>query len=93
MARVDSEAFLDKEVSRVYIAANVGEAERVEKALTDDGFDYLVEIERFTRAVLGIFPSEYPGASFYVLSGQAASARKTLSGAGLRAGLQQGHGF
>lgn len=89
MARLDSEAFLDKEVSRVYIAGNVREAERAEKALTAEGFDYLVEIERFTVAVLAIFPSEYPGASFYVLSGRTASARKILFAAGLRAGLQE----
>lgn len=89
MARVDSEAFLEKEVSRVYIAGSVREAERVEKALNEEGFDYLVEIERFTKAVLGIFTSEYSGASFYVLSGQATSARKALSAAGLRASLQE----
>ncbi len=88
MARLDSEAFLDKEVSRVYIAASVAEAERVEKALTDEGFEFMVEIEPFTKAVLGIFPQEYSGAAFYVLSGQAAPARKILSAAGLRAGLQ-----
>jgi hypothetical protein len=88
MARLDSEEFLDKEVSRVYLAAKVGEAERVEKALTDEGFDFMVEIERFTKAVLGIFTSEYSGAGFYVLSGQADSARKALSAAGLTVGLQ-----
>lgn len=88
MARLEPEAFLDKEVCRVYIAGNVGEAERVEKVLTDEGFDYMVELERFTTAVLGIFPSDYPGIGFYVLSAQAASVRKILSAAGLRAGLQ-----
>lgn len=88
MARVDPEEILGKEVTRVYIAANIGEADRVEEVLTDRGFDYIVEIEPYVKRILGIFPSKIAGAGFYVLSDQAPPARTALCAAGLVAGLE-----
>jgi hypothetical protein len=88
MARLDPEEFLDQEVTRVYIAGNVGEANRVEETLTKRGFDYIVEIEPYLRRILGIFPSKVAGAGFYVLSDQGPPARAALRAAGLVAGLE-----
>ena len=87
MAKVDIEYFLEKEVSRIYIAARLAEAKQVENTLTEQGLDYAVEIEPFYKIVLGLFPCEYAGAAFYVLSGQATFARQALLVAGLKTGL------
>ena len=84
---VDPDAFGDQDVARVYIAGRLSEAKRVEHALTEKGIDYTVEIEKFQTRLLGILPREYEGVAFYVLSDQAALARRTLDEAGLRAGL------
>ena len=47
MARLDLDEFAGKELRRIYIAARVSEAEGVESALTGDGIDYAVDIERY----------------------------------------------
>lgn len=87
MAKVDIENFADKELSRIYIAARLPEAMQVESTLTEQGIDYAVEIEPYYKVVLNIIPFEYPGATFYVLSGQAHFARQALLKAGLKTGL------
>jgi hypothetical protein len=87
MAKVDFESFAEKEVSRIYIAARLPEARQVESTLTENDIDYAVEIEPYFKVVLNIFPFEYPGATFYVLFGQAQFARQALLKAGLKAGL------
>ncbi len=88
MAKVDIEAFWGKEVTRVYIAGKLGEAKQVESTLTENGIDYAVEVEPFVTLILGILPSEYAGAGFYVLSEQAALARSILLAAGFTAGIE-----
>jgi hypothetical protein len=88
MARLDFEDFLDKEVTRLYLAARLSEAKRVETTLTANGIDYAVDIEPFFMVVLGIMPSVYAGAAFYVLSAQTPIARSTLLAAGLKAGIE-----
>jgi hypothetical protein len=45
MARLDFEDFLDKEVTRVYLAGRLSEAKHVERTLTGNGIDYTVDIE------------------------------------------------
>jgi len=87
MARLDFEEFAEKELARVYIAGRVSEAERVESVLTQHGIDYTVDIEPFLRRILGVFTSQYSGAAFYVLAGQAAIARSVLIAAGLNQGI------
>lgn len=89
MARVDIESFAEaeKDLSRIYIAGHVAEAKRVENVLTENGIEYAVEIEPYIGLALGIVPLEYPGAAFYVLSGQAPFARRALLAAGLKVGL------
>ena len=88
MPRLDLEDFTDKELSRIYIADRLAEAKNVESTLTKHDIDYAVEVEAYRKVVLGLIPSEYSGAAFYVLSGQAFFARKALFAAGLRIGLQ-----
>ena len=91
MARLDLYQFLDKELSRIYIAGELAEARRVEDILTRYGIDYAVEVEPYQKSalrVLTLFSSGvYAGAAFFVLSGQAAFARDTLLAAGLKGGI------
>jgi hypothetical protein len=88
MARVDIEDFDDKQVTRVYIAGSLREAKRVEDTLTRHGINYAVDIEPYSKAVLGIFDSVYAGAGFFVASTQAALARSTLLADGLSVGIE-----
>ena len=87
MAIVDPERFADKEIERVYIAGQLGEAKGVEQALSENGVDYVVEVEPFETYLLGILPTKYDGVAFYVLSGQASLCRRILREAGLKGGL------
>jgi len=89
MAKLESEKFSGREAARVYLAGRVREAERVEKLLTNQGIDYVVEVEPYAKRLLGFFPSEYAGAAFYVLSGQAAQVRAALRAGGLVEGLEE----
>ncbi|MGH7770683.1 MAG: hypothetical protein ACREQA_00425 [Candidatus Binatia bacterium] len=88
MARIALENFAEKEVARIYIAAELGEAKRVENTLTQNGIDYAVEIEPYVRYNLGSL--ENKGAAFYVISGQADFCRRALREAGLKAGIVDG---
>ena len=89
MARVDLGQFLDKELSRVYIAGGLMEATLVECILTRHAIDYAVEVEPYYKPLPTLFSlGEYAGAAFYVLSAQAPFARSMLLAAGLRAGIQ-----
>ena len=89
MARLSIEDFDGQELTRVYLAGRVNEAERVEGTLTEHGVNYAVDIEPFVRRVLGVFTSEYRRVAFYVPSGQAASARSLLEAARLTEGLSE----
>lgn len=87
MAMINPERFADKEVTRIYIAGQLGEAKGVEQALSKNGVEYVVEIEPFETYLLGILPTKYDGVAFYVLSGQASLCRRILREAGLEDGL------
>jgi hypothetical protein len=76
-----------REEVRIYIAARVSEATRVEELLAHHGIEYRVEIEPYTMRLLGVFPREYKGANFYVLSGQGGFCRSVLRKAGLTTGI------
>ena len=86
MARVPIEEFTEKEVARVYFAAKLAEAERVEFELEKNNIDYAVEVEPY-RATAVFWVSEYKGAAFYVLAAQADFCRRILAEAGLTVGL------
>jgi hypothetical protein len=83
MPRVDAEALPD-DASRVYIAARLAEAQRVEAVLTEDGADYAVSVELF-RA--GLLSRPHHGAVFYVAASRAGRCRTLLVAAGLTRGL------
>ncbi|MFQ5899918.1 MAG: hypothetical protein ACE5JN_16970 [Candidatus Methylomirabilia bacterium] len=87
MARLTLESFAGREVRRVYVAANVREAETVEKLLGGRAIDFAVEMEPFYRPVAGLIPARYMGAVFYVPSGQASYCRRLLEQAGLWRGV------
>lgn len=86
MPRIDIEDFSDKDISRFFIASNIGEAERAESLLTENGLSYAVENEEFIKASL-FSTGTMEGVAFYVLSGQRDFCRKLFLANGLVAGL------
>jgi hypothetical protein len=78
MSRIDMEDFSkdEKEITRIFIASNLKEAQGIEETLTGHGIDYAVKIEKYVR--LGLFASEMPGVAFYVSSGQGSFCRDLL---------------
>ncbi len=60
----DAEFFGDRPVELVFIAKKLQEALRFEELLTERGFDYAVEPDRYVGGVL--FRTERTGAFFYV---------------------------
>jgi hypothetical protein len=84
MGRIEIEHFSDKDISRIFIAASVKEAEAVEDILTQDGIDYALSLEPFAQ---GLFTSQRNGVAFYVLSAQAVYCRNLLESKGLSSGL------
>jgi hypothetical protein len=73
----------------IYIAARLSEAKRVEEVLTRIGIDYAVEIAPYATRLLGLFSTQYRGAMFYVLPGQARYCRQALQAAGMKKGLTE----
>ena len=86
MARVTLDDFADKEVARIYLAGKLAEAKQVEEILSANGINYAVEVEPYVT--LSLFSSEYAGAAFYVLSGQADFCKRALFEAGLKVGIE-----
>lgn len=82
MARIEPEGLAEPE--RVFIAATLAEARRVEDLLSAEGVDYVVQVEQFIKSVL-FGPRN--GAAFYVASGQAAYCRSRLTASGLGQGV------
>ena len=72
------------------LAANGGEAKRVEAVLTRIGIDYAVEIAPYATRWLGLFPTRSKGARFSVVAGQARFCRQALHAAGITKGLVEG---
>ncbi len=84
MARVEAETLADRDLIEVFIARTLDEARRVEGLLTDRGVDYVVQVEQFSRTLLG---SPRYGAMFYVVVGQAQYCRSALAAAGFERGI------
>jgi len=84
MPRIEIEDFSDKDISRIFIAASVKEAELVEKILTENGIDYAISLEPYTRMFFG---TERNGLAFYVLSDQEHYCKELLFSRGLTSGL------
>ena len=68
----------------VFIAANVREAELIEQLLDDEGIEYEVRPEAFTRGPGGVC---FQGLMFEVLAGQAPYCRKLFADRGFKAGI------
>jgi hypothetical protein len=82
VAHIEPEALSEPE--RVYVAATLREALRVEEVLTASGVDYIVQVEEFATSLL--FSARH-GAVFYVATGQAAYCRHRLTAEGLARGV------
>jgi hypothetical protein len=75
----------EPQVEPVFIAANVAEAEAVERLLEREGIEFEVRPEAFLRSPL---PGTcFQGLLFEVLAGQAEYCRHVLAGAGLTRGV------
>jgi hypothetical protein len=80
--RREPDHFGEAELALLYIAKRLQEALRLEKLLTDAGFDYLVEPDRYRGGV--IFQTERIGAFFYVQPSDEQAARDTMERGGFR---------
>ena len=68
----------------IFIAANVREAEFIERLLEEEEIEYEVRPEAFQRGGRGTC---FQGLMFEVLPGQAAYCRKLIEDRGLKAGI------
>jgi hypothetical protein len=84
MGRIEIENFSGKDISRIFIAASIKEAESAEGILTQNGIDYAISLESYTRMFFG---TERKGIVFYVLSGQGSYCRRMFQLKGLSSGL------
>ena len=67
MARIEIEEFSGKEISRIFIARSIREADKVERLLEENGISYAVQIEEFVSSGL-LTVSTRKGAACYVSS-------------------------
>lgn len=74
--RRDPEFFGELELDLLYMAKRLREALRVEKLLTDNALDYLVETGTYTGGLL--MKRDLTGAFFYVAPADLARARELL---------------
>jgi len=84
MPRDDENAFGDRSAARIFLAATVSEARRVEAVLDQTGVDYFVRVEPCGRTLFG---STRQGAAFFVDAAQADPCEQALVRAGLGAGI------
>ena len=80
--RRDPDFFGDQELVLLYIAKRLKEALKLETLLTNVGFDYLVEPDRYRGGF--IFQSERIGAFFYVAPDAEQAVRTLLQTNGYR---------
>ncbi len=85
MGRIDLEKFSDLNITRIYIAKNIKEAQSIEKLLTEKNIDYALSVEPFLPPSL--LQSERMGAAFYVESTQSDICRQIIVDQGLGAGI------
>lgn len=74
--RRDPEFFGELELDLLYMAKRLREALRIEKLLTDNALDYLVETGTYTGGLL--MKRDLTGAFFYVAPADLARARELL---------------
>lgn len=74
--RQEPDFFGEQELNLIYIAKRLKEALRLEQLLTDAGFDYLVEPDKYSGGL--VFQTERVGAFFYVAPENHDAARSAL---------------
>lgn len=72
----ESDYFGDQELPLLYMSRRLSDAQRLEKLLTDNNVEYLVETGTYTGGLL--FARELTGAFFYVAPADLESARRLL---------------
>jgi hypothetical protein len=88
MARISMDDFPEgREIVRVYLAAALDEARRVEEVLDRSAVAYAVEVETFTRPSFLLAGSARSGAGFWVDQSEAEASIDALEAAGLLRGL------
>ena len=85
MGRIDLDKFTDLNITRIYIAKNIKEAQSIEKLLTEKSVDYALSVEPYLPPSL--LQSERMGAAFYVESTQSDICRQIITDKGLGAGI------
>jgi len=73
---------ISEDVSLVYIAGNVVDAEKAERVLTEQGVDYVLSLESFASTSL-MRMGEHKGLFVYVPTAQHGSCRDLLERHGL----------
>ena len=81
--RQPPEFFGEEELSLIYVAKRLDEAQRLEELLEQSGFDYLVEPDKYSGGV--IFRSERVGSFFYIAPSSEPAAREAMHRAGFKA--------
>jgi hypothetical protein len=88
MAKVPMESFEEgSEIVRVYLAASLAEARRVEDALVDAGVEFAVEVEEFASPTAFGSSQARRGAGFWVREADLVRAAAALERGGHVAGL------
>jgi hypothetical protein len=85
MGRIELEKFSDLNITRIYIAKNIKEAQSIEKLLTEKNIDYALSVEPFLPPTL--LQSERMGAAFYVETAQSNNCRQIITDQGFDAGI------
>lgn len=80
--RQEPDFFGEQELALIYVAKKLNEALRLEQVLTEAGFDYLVEPDKYSGGV--IFRSERVGAFFYIAPGNENPVREAMSRGGFQ---------
>jgi hypothetical protein len=78
--RQEPDFFGEQELVLIYVAKKLNEALRLEQVLTEAGFNYLVEPDKYSGGV--IFRSERVGAFFYVAPENENAVREAMRRSG-----------
>ena len=80
--RQEPEHFGDQDLTLIYIAKRLKEAQALEALLTQSTIDYLVEPDRYLGGTL--FRRELVGAFFYITPEDEEQARRQMSAGGFK---------
>ena len=80
--RRDDDEFASRDLELIYIARKLREAQALEAALGEAGFDFLIEADTYSGGV--IFRSQRVGAFFYVVPEETERVRGFLRDRGFK---------